>query len=259
MMPALVAPMMPATGDFEAIGAYRFQRKATAIGKRIESTAYFGLTLPGPQQPPGMMGTLRRAPGLYSAVSTGMASRSHYLWVGVGNLHYTERGGDQRGNVFNYSAVWGYRPPSWQKEYPRWDWRGFVELTRDRASLMHRAGQFMPGTNGHEVFFGPSILGIYKQYAIQCGVQWPVFRESAPHFNARALGLQLTSVASFEGCYERTNFVSYGRSGRISLSRRGRVAPDRSNDLRHGLSDLCPRRERGNEKTARRRIGRGQP
>jgi hypothetical protein len=172
--------MMPGSGDFEAIGAYRFQRKATAIGKRIESTAYVGVAVPGPQQPAGMMGNLRRAPGLYTAVSTGLASRSHYLWGGVGNLHYTERQGDQRGNLLSYSVVWGYRPPAWQKEYPRWDWRVFAELTGDRASLMRRAGEFMPGTSGQEVFLGPSILGIYRHYAVGCGVQWPVFRDIGP-------------------------------------------------------------------------------
>ena len=36
----------------------------------------------------------------------------------------------------------------------------------------------MPGTDAHQVFVGPSILGIYKAYAIQSGIQFPVFRDA---------------------------------------------------------------------------------
>ena len=36
----------------------------------------------------------------------------------------------------------------------------------------------MPGTDAHQVFLGPSALGIYKNYAIQAGVQVPVYRNS---------------------------------------------------------------------------------
>jgi hypothetical protein len=167
---------MPGSGDLEAIGSYRFHRQGTRIGTRIESTAYAGFIVPGPQRPPGMMGQLRKAPGVYTAVSSGVASRSHYLWGGIGNVHFAEKRGDQRANVVTYSAVWGYRPPAWQKEYPRWDWRMFAELTGDRAGTMRHAGSPMPGTGGHQLFLGPTALGIYKNYAIEGGVQWPLYR-----------------------------------------------------------------------------------
>lgn len=180
MIPARMSAMMPGSGDLEAIGSYRFHRQGTSIGTRLESTAYIGVSVPGPQRPAGMMGDLRRAPGLYTALATGMASRSHYLWGGVGNLHYAKRGGDQRSNVLTYSAVWGYRPPSWQTEYPRWDWRVFAELTGDKAGTMLRAGVAMPGTDGHQVFVGPTALGIYKNYAVEGGVQWPIYRNVGP-------------------------------------------------------------------------------
>jgi len=68
--------MMSSTPDFEAIGAWRFHRQGTGIGKRFETTAYGGLIVPGPQRPPGMVGNLRRAPGVFTGVATGMASRS---------------------------------------------------------------------------------------------------------------------------------------------------------------------------------------
>lgn len=103
--PARITGMMPASGDFEAIGSYRFHRQGTGIGTRIESTAYVGAIVPGVQRPPGMLGDLRKAPGIYTAVATGVASRSHYLWGGVGNIHFAEREGDQRPNVITYSFV----------------------------------------------------------------------------------------------------------------------------------------------------------
>ena len=150
--PARIAAMMPATMDLEAIGSYRFHRQGTRIGTRVESTANFGVIVPGPQRPAGMMGDLRRAPGIYTAVATGLASRSHYLWGGVGNVHFAKRQGDQRSNVVTYSAVWGYRPPAWQKEYPSWDWRFFTEMTGDDAGPMRRRGQVMTRTGGHRYF-----------------------------------------------------------------------------------------------------------
>jgi hypothetical protein len=52
--PARGTAMMPGTGDFEAIGAWRFHRQGTAVGTRVESTAYGGLIVPGPQKPAGM-------------------------------------------------------------------------------------------------------------------------------------------------------------------------------------------------------------
>lgn len=75
--------MMPGSGDFETIGAWRFYRQGTAVGTRVESTAYGGLIVPGPQKPAGMARDLRRAPGFYTAVASGIASRSHYVWGGI--------------------------------------------------------------------------------------------------------------------------------------------------------------------------------
>jgi hypothetical protein len=51
------------------------------VGTRTESTANAGLVVSGPQRPAGMMGDLLKAPGIYTAVTTGIASRSHYVWA----------------------------------------------------------------------------------------------------------------------------------------------------------------------------------
>ena len=174
--PARITGMMPASGDVEAIGAWRFHRQGPRVGTRFESTASAGIIEPGLQRPAGMLGTLHRAPGFYTALSTGVASRSHYVWGGVSNMHFVERLGDRRPNVVTYSAVWGWRPPPLQQEYPHWDWRGFAEMTGDSSSRVQHGGQLMPGTGGNQVFVGPTVLGIYKNYAIEGGVQFPVYR-----------------------------------------------------------------------------------
>jgi hypothetical protein len=173
--PARTTAMMSSTPDFEGIAAWRFQRQGTNIGRRFESTAYGGFIMPGPQRPKGMLGNLARAPGFYTAIASGMASRSHYIWVGVGNVHFVERKNDQRPNLFTYSAVWGYRPRSLRKDYPHWDWRAFAEMNGEIANKVLMQGVEMTGTGGHQLFVGPSVLGIYKNYAIEAGTQFPVF------------------------------------------------------------------------------------
>lgn len=174
--PARGTAMMPVSGDVEAVGAWRFHRQGTAVGTRVESTAYAGVIVPGPQRPTGPVGELRRAPGFHVAAATGLASRSHYVWTGVGYTRFAERGGDQRADMLSYSAVWGYRPPALRKDYPHWDWRLFVELTGERSGNLRREGVEQLGTGGHQVLVGPTALGIYKNYAIEGGVQFPVYR-----------------------------------------------------------------------------------
>lgn len=178
LVPSRVTGMMPGNGDFEGIAAWRFLRRGTGVGTRFETTAYGGVIVPGPQRPRGMLGELRRAPGAYTAIATGMASRSHYVWGGAGNVRFAESGGDRRPDTFLYSFVWGYRPPAWQKEYPHWDWRFFSEMTGENSGHLRHRSIRIPGTGGHQIFLGPAALGIYKNYAIEGGVQFPVFRDT---------------------------------------------------------------------------------
>lgn len=176
-LPARGPAMMPGSADFESLAAWRFHRQGTAVGTRVESTAYGGLIVPGPQRPAGMAGDLQRAPGFYTAVASGIASRSHYLWGGIGYTRFAERSGDQRPDILYYSAVWGYRPPALRKDYPHWDWRLFVEMTGERSGNLRQAGVEHAGTGGHQILVGPTVLGLYKNYGIQGGVQFPVYRD----------------------------------------------------------------------------------
>ncbi len=69
LAPARTTGMMSSTPDFEAIAAWRFHRQGTGIGRRLESTAYGGLVVPGPQRPKGMLGNLARSPGFYTGLA----------------------------------------------------------------------------------------------------------------------------------------------------------------------------------------------
>ena len=130
-----------------------------------------------------MLGALKRAPGVYTAIATGMASRVNYFWGGIGNTHYAESGGDQRPNIFTYTLVYGYRPPHGRKDYPHTDWRLFAEMTGENSGKARKAGVIIPGTGGNQIFLGPTALVIYKNYAIEGGIQLPVFRDVGAKFD----------------------------------------------------------------------------
>jgi hypothetical protein len=158
-------------GDFTGKAAWRFHHHVKSVGRRFETTASAGLVVAGPQS-----GNLKRAAGLDTALVSGMASRSHYAWLGGGYRRFAERGGDQRPDVLSYSLVYGYRPPSWRKEADSWDWRLFAEMTGERSGQVRRAGALLPESAAHQVFLGPSTLGIYHQFAVEAGVQFPVYQ-----------------------------------------------------------------------------------
>jgi hypothetical protein len=173
----LPTTMMTGGDFFESNFAWRFQHDARAIGKRIESTAFGGLVVPGPQRGLGMMSRIARAPGLNAGAVTGLASRSHYFWIGGGYTRFMERGNTRMPSTLSYSLVYGYRPRAMRKDYPFWDWRLFGELTGERGSRLLMGGVPMSGTQAHQVFLGPTTLGIFKTFAISGGVQFPIYRD----------------------------------------------------------------------------------
>ncbi|MCL5045019.1 MAG: hypothetical protein M1336_07010 [Deltaproteobacteria bacterium] len=176
--------MMPTDGDYEGLVAYRFQRSDFAPGARYESTAYFGLELPGPQQafrlPAAKSSSLIEprlnwVPGFYGALASGLASRSDYFWYGAGFQYFAPNGGDQRPWLLFYSLVYGYRPEFLRWDYPSWDGRFFLELTGERFNQLQLNGVGLPGTGGSDLFFGPSTLWLYKNYGIETGIQFPLY------------------------------------------------------------------------------------
>lgn len=162
--------------DFESDLSWRFHHNPSNVGTRFESTMFGGVLMPAADSNSGVMGMLKRVPGFNVGAATGMASRAHYLWIGGAFARYLERDGDRRPDVLSYSLVYGYRPASWRKD-SGWDWRLFAEMTSEQSDHVRHLGLTVPGTDANQLFVGPSALGIRKNYAIEGGVQFPVYRD----------------------------------------------------------------------------------
>jgi hypothetical protein len=161
--------------DFDATMKWRFQHRATKVGARIESTLYAGVASPGPQSGFHNL-AVNNAPGIMFGAVTGMASRSHYLWLGATFTKFYEHSGSKRPDVLDYSLVYGYRPPKWRRSADKWDWRIFAELVGEHSDRFLEAGSPVLQTQAHQVFLGPSLLGIYRNYTVSFGAQAPIYQ-----------------------------------------------------------------------------------
>lgn len=159
--------------DVEMIGGWRFQARPVGVGGRLESTVFAGGSVPLVSEVSG----LETAPAGFVAVTTGYASRSQYIWVGVSHNHTGTDSGDRLGSVTTVSAVYGYRPPQWRRDYPRPDLRLFVEAVSDSTDRAVQSGSTVPDSGGHVVLVGPSMLLLYKAYAFEAGIQFPVYEK----------------------------------------------------------------------------------
>jgi hypothetical protein len=167
----------PVSGDFSGLAWWRFQKKDFA-GKRVESTAFGGVLVPGSQAEAGIYSGLHSGPGYMAGAVTGVASRSQYIWVGGSYQRYAESKGDRRPDLLTWTTVYGYRPFSWRTDYPRWDWRVFGELTAEQAGTLRRQFIASPDSKASQVFFGPSVLGVYRAIGVEAGVQFPLYRDT---------------------------------------------------------------------------------
>jgi hypothetical protein len=162
--------------DFDFTRAWRFQHRATKVGTRIETTAFFGLPIPGPQSEYKAIPHTTNLPGTMIGIVSGMASRSHYVWLGSTYTKYYEHNGDKRPDVFNYSLVYGYRPPKWRRPPDKWDWRLFGEVVGERSNGFVQANLPVANTQAHQVFLGPTALGIFRNYTVSFGAQFPIYQ-----------------------------------------------------------------------------------
>jgi hypothetical protein len=163
--------------DFDTTVAWRFQHRATKVGTRFESTAFAGVAVPGPQSGFKGIAPSTHAPGTMFGVVSGMASRSNYLWLGSTYTKFYEHNGDKRPDVFDYSLVYGYRPPKWRRPPDKWDWRMFGELVGERSDRFLQTNVPVPNTQAHQVFLGPTALGIFHNYTVSFGAQFPIYQD----------------------------------------------------------------------------------
>jgi hypothetical protein len=168
--------------DFDSTLAWRFQHRATQVGSRIESTAFGGLVVPGPQSGFKGVSSTTNAPGFMIGGVTGRASLSHYIWLGATFTKFAEHNGDERPHVFDYSLVYGYRPPKWRRTPDKWDWRLFGELVGERSNKFQQANAAVANTQAHQVFVGPTGLGIFHNYTVSFGAQFPVYQNVGSAF-----------------------------------------------------------------------------
>ena len=166
--------MMPANADIELLLGWRFHRQGLAIGARFESTAYLGFAYPTDAERNG----IQTWPGLYTAAATGYASRTFYFWIGGMYRRYMSPSGDtvdRTGDLAMYSLVFGYRPGFFRKDYPRPDWRLFIEAVGEYGARNRRGGKGLVNSGGHQTFIGPTLLGLYGSWGISFGALFSVY------------------------------------------------------------------------------------
>lgn len=165
--------LMPGFGDLELSTLWRFHKNDLAIGSRFESTLILGGSHPTEER----RGGIRVGNGFHAAAVTGYASRTVYAWAGGGTQRYTGRGGDRLGAVHYVTAVFGWRPPLFREDYPRPDWRIFVETVAERADRDRRDGAVVPASGGEKALLGPSVLGLYGAWGVSAGLLVPVYEK----------------------------------------------------------------------------------
>ncbi|MGH8131264.1 MAG: hypothetical protein ACRES3_10470 [Steroidobacteraceae bacterium] len=171
MLPVLRgASMMGATETVEASVQWRFNRTAPAIGMRRESALFVGVSEPTDEA----FGDVEAGTGFNLAAVTGYASRTTYWWVGGGVQGNSLRDGVKLGNVYYASAVFGWRPPLFRQDYPKPDWRLFIESVYEKAERHKVGGEAMRDSGGERLLAGPSVLGLYGHWGIEGGIIWPV-------------------------------------------------------------------------------------
>lgn len=175
MAPARVATRMPASPDVELTLGWRFQARELGVGSRYESTVFVALDYPTDDLRMGA----HTAPGAMAALATGYVSRTVYAWVGALHRRYMSPIGataDHVGDVSMVSAVVGLRPPSMQHEYPRPDWRVFVEGVGEITQRTEVGGVPMGSSGGRQYFVGPTLLGLYRGWGVSGGPVFPVYQ-----------------------------------------------------------------------------------
>jgi hypothetical protein len=191
LAPARMMSAMSSDREFEALTAYRFQRRTIGVGGRQESTFYVGGTAPFERSGNG----IGIGPSIEAGISTGYASRAHYVWVGGALQRYVERDGDRLGSSRLVTAVYGYRPAVLRTEAGKPDLRFFVEVTAEDRERRERSG-LQTGAGTRTVFVGPTSLLLHKAIGVEAGVLFPAY-QSADAFSVKERVRVAVNVAYF--------------------------------------------------------------
>ena len=165
------------TGEWTAGASWRFFHSVTQVGKRLEATGSLALVVPGPEPDTGVLGNLHRAPGIAGTLAAGYASRSQYLWLGGGYTGFFEKAGSRRPDTASWSTVYGFRPARLRRGYDQWDYRGLAEFTGEHTGGVRIQNADLPASTSTSLWLGPSVLAIFKDVAIEGGIQGPLLRD----------------------------------------------------------------------------------
>jgi hypothetical protein len=165
--------MMGAGQDVEASLLWRFDREAPAVGTRRESTLIFSTSAPTETRRAGT----EVGPSAHIGAVTGFASRETYWWLGGGYQYYFEDGQDQLGDLTYLSAAFAWRPPVFQQDYPKPDWRIFIEAVAEHSGHNTINGVDNPDSGGAKLLAGPSVLGLFGPWGVSAGIMFPVVQD----------------------------------------------------------------------------------
>jgi hypothetical protein len=146
--------------DFDATVKWRFQHRATKLAHG-SSPRYSPRAAPGPQS--GFRNLITtNAPGTMFGAVTGMASRSHYIWLGTTSPSSTKH---PARSVRMYSTTAWCTATVLRNGATRdkWDWRVFAELVGEHSDRFVQRGSLLPQTQAHQAFPGPSLSGISQE------------------------------------------------------------------------------------------------
>jgi hypothetical protein len=178
--------MMGAMDTIEGSLQWRFHRTAPEVGVRRESALLVGIAEPTDDT----RGMMQIGTSVHAAAVTGYVSRTMYWWAGAGTQYYLEKSGDRPGALYYVSGVLGYRPPLFQHDYPKPDWRVFLEGLAEAMERHSVDGRPMRDSGGEKLLIGPSVLGLYGRWGIEAGVLWPVVQslngvQAEEHYRAK--------------------------------------------------------------------------
>ena len=162
--------MMGGGKDLEGSLLWRFQRTATGIGARRESS----LLLSAWDGRDANVEGLNAGQGLALSAVTGYASRSVYWWLGGGLQHYFPRNGGRLGDLYYLSAVWAWRPDYFRRDAPASDWRLLMEALGESSAKDEAGGTTLANSGGRKLFLGPSVLGLYGAWGVEVGTLFPL-------------------------------------------------------------------------------------
>lgn len=168
--------MMGGGKDLQGSLLWRFQRAATGVGERSESSLLFSAWDSRDADVDG----LKAGKGAAVSAVTGHASRTTYWWVGAGVQHYFPNAGAQLGDLYYVSAVWGWRPEYFRRDAPGSDWRLFVEALGESAQKDRIGAATIAGTGGNKLLVGPSLLGLYGAWGVEVGALFPLAQDREP-------------------------------------------------------------------------------